>query len=89
MCPVHIARCSLTFKCLKFSSLNLLVVNHFSVSQITHFSYIFKFAIIALNYIYYVFDVTTHTLVYLKYFSTQEIKVSASIKCLHRPQLGC
>ena len=71
---------------------NLLVVNRYSVSQITRFSYIFKFAIIALNYVYYVsqithfshifkfaiiafvFDVATHTLVYLKYFSTQEIK---------------
>ena len=38
---------------------NLLVVNRYSVSQITRFSYIFKFAIIALNYVYYVFDVTT------------------------------
>ena len=44
------------------------------VSQITRFFFIFKFAIITLNNVYYVFDVTPHTLVYLKYFSTQEIK---------------
>ena len=58
MCSAHIARYSLTFTCLK-----LLVVNCYSVSQITCFSDIYKFAIIALNYVYYVFVVTTRTLV--------------------------